>query len=151
MLWPFVAAMEKTENYKLLGLLFCPMKTRNNRILPFEETPIMKQLTLSVQALILITSLALPLCGCASPYPLQQAILKGNTEQALKLVQKGEKLDQPDGRGVTPLMEASYKGQTEVATALLDHGVNVNACSVTQITPLMCAAEQGKLDCCHCC
>lgn len=72
--------------------------------------------------------------------PLMMAALKGRTEWAKKLIERGAKVQKP---GWSPVHYAATGPSTELLVLLLDRGADVNALAPNRNTPLMLAARYG--------
>jgi uncharacterized protein len=75
--------------------------------------------------------------------PLMMAALKGRTEWAKKLIERGAKVQKP---GWSPVHYAATGPSTELLTMLLDRGAEINALAPNRNTPLMMAARYGSED-----
>jgi len=71
---------------------------------------------------------------------LMQAVLFGNHETALVLLENKPDLESKDGLGLTPLTISVRYGDTEMTKILLEHGANVNSTIEDGSTPLFFAA-----------
>jgi len=78
--------------------------------------------------------------------PLHSAILRGHTEIAKLLIEKGADVNAKDKGGDTPLHLAPYMGDTEIAKFLIDNGADVNAKNKDGNTPLQYAAYGGHTE-----
>jgi hypothetical protein len=70
----------------------------------------------------------------------------GRPDVAAFLIEKGAKVDLPNGVGLTPLMSAALNYNFQVAQFLIEHGANLNAVDRVGHTPLdfwNFAAKQG--------
>lgn len=72
--------------------------------------------------------------------PLMMAALKGRTEWAKKLIERGAKVQKP---GWSPVHYAATGPSTELLVMLLDRGADINALAPNLNTPLMLAARYG--------
>lgn len=75
--------------------------------------------------------------------PLMMAALKGRTEWAKKLIERGAKVHKP---GWSPVHYAATGPSTELLAMLLDRGAEINALAPNRNTPLMMAARYGSED-----
>ena len=75
--------------------------------------------------------------------PLMMAALKGRTEWAKKLIERGAKVQKP---GWSPVHYAATGPSTELLAMLLDRGAEINALAPNRNTPLMMAARYGSED-----
>lgn len=75
--------------------------------------------------------------------PLMMAALKGRTEWAKKLIERGAKVQKP---GWAPVHYAATGPSTELLIMLLDRGAEINALAPNRNTPLMLAARYGPED-----
>ena len=78
--------------------------------------------------------------------PLHNAAVRGHTETALALINKGAKVNATDRDGDTPLHLAAYYGNTEIAVTLIAAGADVNATNEEGRTPLHYSASRGRTD-----
>ncbi len=76
----------------------------------------------------------------ADETPLMMACLRGSTEWATKLLDRGAAINR---KGWTPLHYAASGPQTALVTLLLDRGADIDAASPNRSTPLMMAARYG--------
>ncbi len=83
------------------------------------------------------------LTGCGPSYPLHAAIRAGNTDKALRLIERGRYINDIDCTGNAPLHWAALEGQVEVVRRLLDAGADADVRSVG--TPLYHAAARGDV------
>ena len=72
--------------------------------------------------------------------PLMMAALKGHTELAKKLIDKGADVNKT---GWTPLHYAATQGHVDIIGMLLEHHAYIDAESPNGTTPLMMAAHYG--------
>jgi ankyrin repeat protein len=72
---------------------------------------------------------------------LMMAALKGQTEWARRLIERGARIDKP---GWSPLHYAATGPEPAVVKLLLDRGAPINAESPNRSTPLMMAARYGS-------
>jgi ankyrin repeat protein len=72
--------------------------------------------------------------------PLMMAALRGQTEWALRLLDRGARVNRP---GWTPLHYAASGPEVKVVALLLDRGALIEATSPNRTTPLMMAARYG--------
>ena len=79
-------------------------------------------------------------------HPLQQAIWRRNSEEALRLIGAGYPIRARDAEGHTPLHWAAQRGLLSVVNALIAAGADVNAATVCGHTPLMNAVAGGYWD-----
>ncbi len=77
---------------------------------------------------------------------LMRAILRGDKEKALQLIEKGADLQVSDRDKQTALHYAVLANQPEVMAKLIDKGIDVQAQGEDLITPLMIAVKQGTPD-----
>lgn len=68
-----------------------------------------------------------------------------NKEAALRLINAGAKIDEPDSRGNTPLMQAIQHKNTDLAMLLIGLGADVNAKNHAGVTPSHFAVATGNL------
>ncbi len=80
------------------------------------------------------------------PSPLHLAVVSGNLQNVVDLVNGGMDVNVRDKIGVTPLMIASMKGNLEVARFLVSKGASVDAREDTGFTALMCAATSKSAE-----
>lgn len=76
--------------------------------------------------------------------PLMGAAMRGHTELARLLVEKGANVNYVNPSGDTPLIWAAAGGKIEIFTLLIEKGGNVNAASKNGNTPLIMAAKYGN-------
>lgn len=76
----------------------------------------------------------------AGESPLMMAALKGHTEIALQMIDKGAELNKT---GWTPLHYAATAGQVQLISVLIDKAAYIDAESPNGTTPLMMAAMYG--------
>ena len=76
---------------------------------------------------------------------LMQAVLFGNHETALVLLENEHDLESKDSLGLTPLTISVRYGDTEMTKILLEHGANVNSTMEDGSSPLYFAALEGQL------
>ncbi len=79
--------------------------------------------------------------GCVSTPTINNYIRDGNTEESLKYINSGGKVNVSDDYGLSPIHMAASKGNIQVLKALIDHGANVNAVEKkSSMTPIHYAA-----------
>ena len=93
-------------------------------------------------AAVLLASRALNVdaTNVAGETALMMAALKGRTEWAKKLIERGAKVQKP---GWSPVHYAATGPSTELLVMLLDRGADINALAPNRNTPLMMAARYG--------
>ena len=74
------------------------------------------------------------------------AIVVGNKEFALLLIEKGANLSYADSEGVSVLTQAAYQGSLPVVEALLKQNADITASNNEGINPLIAAASEGHLE-----
>ena len=75
------------------------------------------------------------------------ALLKGNTDVALFLINNGANIDTQSAQGFTPSLIAAQEGYLKVLQALAEAGANLETPGGSfEMTPLAIAAIQGELD-----
>src|SRR2546421_715796 len=92
-------------------------------------------------ALLAERTLDVDAVNAADETALMMAALKGQTEWARRLVERGAHIDRP---GWSPLHYAAPGPQPAVVKLLLDRGAAVDARSPNRTTPLMMAAQYGS-------
>jgi ankyrin repeat protein len=75
--------------------------------------------------------------------PLQSALANGHQGIALKLIDGGAPINEPEG-GWTPLHYAAYNNLSEIAQILLERGADPQAKTAEGKTPLDFAREKGN-------
>jgi hypothetical protein len=98
-------------------------------------------LPLAVNFFCLLLSLV---TGCATPTPLVRAAARGDTKEALLLLDKGAKVNELSDGPTTALHEAAEHGHIEMVKLLISRGADVN--NNCNWTPLHMAAARGHLD-----
>ncbi len=78
--------------------------------------------------------------------PLIEAVLRGDTESALRLIREGADVNATDGWGWTALHHAANTGRQDVARALLDSGADVTATVSCSRTALHLAVASAPLE-----
>lgn len=81
--------------------------------------------------------------NAAGETPLMMAALKGRTDWARRLIERGAKLER---EGWTPLHYAATGPEAPLVALLLDKGARIDARSPNGSTPLMMAARYGSED-----
>lgn len=77
---------------------------------------------------ILAAASVLPTQAKPSPDKMMaDALISGNEDKAMQVLEKGAPVEGHDRFGTTRLMEAAHRGQARVVAALLDKGASVNA------------------------
>lgn len=94
-----------------------------------------------VEALLRHPGLQIDATNAAGETPLMIAALKGRTEWAKRLVERGARVDRP---GWTPLHYAATGPDAALVALLLDHGARIDARSPNGSTALMMAARYGS-------
>ena len=77
---------------------------------------------------------------------LIDAIIDGNTNEALAMISRGQGLQERDKYQRTPLHVACDNGHTEVAMALMERGADIHARDNNQNTPLHEACDMGHTE-----
>jgi ankyrin repeat protein len=95
----------------------------------------------AAQALWAHPGLDLEAANNANETPLMMAALKGETDWARKLVERGAKINR---EGWSPVHYAASAPEPAVLALLLDKGGDLNARSPNGTTPLMMAARYGN-------
>lgn len=94
-----------------------------------------------VEALLRHSGLQIDATNAAGETPLMIAALKGRTDLAKRLVDRGARVDRP---GWTPLHYAATGPDAALVALLLDHGARIDARSPNGSTALMMAARYGS-------
>ncbi len=81
--------------------------------------------------------------NAAGESALMMAAIKGDTESAVLLLDRGAQVNQP---GWSPLHYAATGPEPRLVQLLLDRGAAVDALSPNETTPLMMAAQYGSED-----
>ena len=81
--------------------------------------------------------------NAAGESALMMAAIKGDTESATLLLDRGAQVNQP---GWSPLHYAATGPEPRLVQLLLDRGATVDALSPNETTPLMMAAQYGSED-----
>jgi ankyrin repeat protein len=74
------------------------------------------------------------------------AIVIGNSDFALVLIEKGASVTYSDSDGVTVITQAAYHGLTAVVEALIKKDVDLTVSNAEGINPLIAAASVGHTD-----
>lgn len=77
---------------------------------------------------------------------LLDAVVAGNTDLAILLINKGADITYTDTDGVSIVTQAAYQGQLEVVKALLAKNADINAANNEGINALIAAASEGYLE-----
>ena len=100
--------------------------------------------------LAVLTLLALAACGSNTEELNQQlvdAVRRGDTAEAQRLLQAGAQVDARDAKHDAPaVLWAAHDGQVAVLAILLDGGGDVESAKADGDTALWYAAQQGQLD-----
>ncbi len=94
-----------------------------------------------VEALLRHSGLQIDATNAAGETPLMIAALKGRTDWAKRLVDRGARVDRA---GWTPLHYAATGPDAALVALLLDHGARIDARSPNGSTALMMAARYGS-------
>jgi ankyrin repeat protein len=78
--------------------------------------------------------------------PLLYAARDGRIETARYLLDKGARIDEPDGNAITPLLMAISNNHPDVARLLIDRGADIQATDWYGRTPLWTAVEARNMD-----
>jgi hypothetical protein len=78
--------------------------------------------------------------------PVNAALVKGNIEIALLLLEHGADVNTMDERDMTPLYRAAESGRRDIVEFLLDHHADVDMRSQYDETALMVAARDGQFE-----
>ena len=88
--------------------------------------------------------------GGSYGYPLQAALIKGEADIALTLLQNGANINAPDNSGWSPLHRAATFGHLAASKFLLEHRAEVNLQANDDcLTPLHLAALAGEVEICR--
>lgn len=79
---------------------------------------------------------------------LQRMCAKGNLDEAKRLIEEGQNINDADFAGITPLHEAALEGHYEITELLLDNGANIDVQSgqMDKDTPLIDAVSNLHLN-----
>ena len=75
---------------------------------------------------------------------LMYAVINGNKEQILYLIEKGADINAGNRNDITPLMYAVINENNELVQFLIEKGADINAKDENNMTALMYAAENGE-------
>lgn len=96
--------------------------------------------------LMLLTALFALGCGPAPRTPFARAIWDDDADAVRRFLQRGEKVDQREERGLTPLMWAARTDSIRAISVLIDAGADLNARDTfNHWTPLMHAVHKRSV------